>query len=136
MFKRVFFFEENREVLLLQKGEESLSKYKYDYIFSDYENTLLISSSIKSTICNYIRNERNLCFFTFGEEKLGKWISNYVIKPNKIFRIFLFILIPTLFTFLINFKFRKNKISVRLYYKIKQGLILQIYNGQHYKFNE
>ena len=73
LFKRVFFFEENREVLLLQKGEESLSKYKYDYIFSDYENTLLVSSSIKSTISNLIRNEKNLCFFAFGEEMLGTY---------------------------------------------------------------
>lgn len=71
MYKRVFFFEENREVLLLQRGTESLLKYKYDYIFSDYENTLLIASSIKSSISNLIRNEKNICFFSFGEEKLG-----------------------------------------------------------------
>jgi hypothetical protein len=82
LFKRVFFFEEDREVLLLQKGSESLSKYKYDYIFSDYENTLLIASSIKSTIANLIRTERNLCFFTFGEEKLGK--SKKITKIIKI----------------------------------------------------
>lgn len=69
--KRVFFFEENREDLLLQKGTESLKKYKYDYIFSDYENTVLIASSIKSTVANLIRNEKNLCFFAFGEENLG-----------------------------------------------------------------
>lgn len=70
--RRVFFFEENREDLLLQRGAENLLKYKYDYIFSDYENTLLITSSIKMTISNLIRNEKNLTFFSFGEEKLGK----------------------------------------------------------------
>jgi hypothetical protein len=72
MQKRVFFFEENREVLLLQNGDENLMKYKYDYIFSDYENTLLISSSIRSTISNLIRMDKNLLFFSFGEERLGK----------------------------------------------------------------
>jgi hypothetical protein len=71
LYERVFFFEENREVLLLQKGNESLRKYKYDYIFSDYENTTLISNSIKGIISNLIHNDKNVCFFTFGEEKLG-----------------------------------------------------------------
>jgi len=70
--KRVFFFEENRQVLLLQKGYQCLMKYKYDYIFSDYDNTLLIANSIKSTVTNLLRNEKNLSFITFGEEKLGK----------------------------------------------------------------
>ena len=80
--RRVFFFEENREVLLLQKGSESLLKYKYDYIFSDYENTLLIASSIKSTVTNLLKNEKNICFFTFGEEKLGKFnqSKNYILN--------------------------------------------------------
>jgi hypothetical protein len=73
MYRRVFFFEENREVLFLQKDGESLSNFKFDYIFSDYENTLLISSSIRSTILNLIRNDKNICFLTFGEEKLGKY---------------------------------------------------------------
>jgi hypothetical protein len=82
MDKRVFFFEENREVLLLQKGSESLMKYKYDYIFSDYENTLLISTSIRSSISNLIRNEKNLCFFSLGEEKLGSNFFNFFRKDQ------------------------------------------------------
>ncbi len=72
IYNRVFFFEENREVLLLQKATETLLKYKYDYIFSDYENTILIATSIKNSISNLIRTEKNLCFLTLGEEKLGK----------------------------------------------------------------
>jgi hypothetical protein len=72
---RVFFFEENREVLVLEKRAEILLKYKFDYIFSDFENTSLIASSIKMTISNLISNEKNLTFFSFGEEKLGN--SNF-----------------------------------------------------------
>jgi hypothetical protein len=57
---------------LLQKGSESLRRYKYDYIFSEYENTTLIANSIKGIISNQINNDKNICFLTFGEEKLGK----------------------------------------------------------------
>lgn len=71
---RVFFFEENREVLVLEKRAEILLKYKFDYIFSDFENSSLIASSIKMTISNLISNEKNLTFFSFGEEKLGKFV--------------------------------------------------------------
>jgi hypothetical protein len=69
--KRVFWFEENREVLYMQKGEEKLLNYRYDYVFSDFDPNNLICSSIKSTVTNLLRNEKNLCFLTFGEEKLG-----------------------------------------------------------------
>jgi hypothetical protein len=80
MFKRIFFFEENREVLLLQKAKDSTRRYKFDYIFSDYENNILIANSIKNIITNLIHNEKNLCFFTFGEEKLGKIV---ILKLGK-----------------------------------------------------
>jgi hypothetical protein len=70
--KRVYFFEENREVLLQQNGTETIKKYKFDYIFSDYENTLLISNSITSMIQYHISNQKNVCFFTFGEDNLCK----------------------------------------------------------------
>lgn len=68
--KRVFFFEENRENLLLQKEEENGS-YKYDYIFSDYDNALLIASTLNPVITQLIKNERNLLFLTLGETGLG-----------------------------------------------------------------
>lgn len=89
MYKRVYFFEENREVLFLQKGSESVSNFKCDYIFSDYENTLLISSSIKSTVTNLIRNERNLCFFAFGEEKIGKFHNKTFINSIYLYTVFI-----------------------------------------------
>jgi hypothetical protein len=72
MYKRVFFFEENREVLLLQTDRGSHRRYKFDYIFSDYENNILIANSIKTLVQNSVLNEKNLCFFTFGGEGLGK----------------------------------------------------------------
>jgi hypothetical protein len=74
-------------VLLLQKGKESLRRFNFDYIFSDYENNILIANSIKNMIAS---NEKNLCFLTFGEEKLGKFYlktgkTKFLFgNPNKI----------------------------------------------------
>jgi hypothetical protein len=85
LFKRVFFFEDNREVLLLQKGNENIRKYKFDYIFSDYENNILIANSINNMISNMILNQKNVSFLTFGEEKLGTYSHNPLGKTKFFF---------------------------------------------------
>lgn len=72
---RIFFFDENRENLFYQETKENNTntqiQYKFDYIFSHYDNTMLISRSINLMLANLIENEKNVLFITFGENNLG-----------------------------------------------------------------
>ena len=54
--QKVFIFDENRETLTL--NEKPYNKYKYDYIFSDSENPMIISSTLNAIIYPLIEAEK------------------------------------------------------------------------------
>lgn len=54
--------------------------YKYDYIFSDYDNTLLMSNTIDSILSALIENEKNITFITLGESNLGT--TKFLFGPS------------------------------------------------------
>ena len=64
--KKVFFFEENREILFLK--EKPFNKYKYDYIFSESENPMIISSTLNTFIYPLIEQEKNIIFLSIGKK--------------------------------------------------------------------
>ena len=97
--KRSLFFEENREVIYsnstttkntnntntpntnpkiipnttttdLSNTDNSNRKYKFDYIFSEYESTSIITEAIKYNIFNALKtNDKNVTFFSIGESE-------------------------------------------------------------------
>ena len=77
--KKVFFFDENRETLLLK--ESPFNQYKYDYIFSESENPMIISSTLNSFIYPLIEQEKNLLFLTIGKRDLIS--SNFIFGNNQ-----------------------------------------------------
>ena len=77
--KKIFFFDENREVLSL--NEKPYNKYSYDYIFSDFENPMIISSTLNAFIYPLIEAEKNLLFMTVGQKNLG--LSNFLFGTNQ-----------------------------------------------------
>lgn len=72
---RIFFIDENRENIFYQENQKNNNdtqiQYKFDYIFSHYDNTTLISRSINLMLENLIDNNKNVLFITFGENNLG-----------------------------------------------------------------
>ena len=66
--KEFFFFDETRETLFMNNNP---TQYKFDYVFADYENPLLVSNTFNSIITQIIESEEaNLLFVTFGEKSL------------------------------------------------------------------
>ena len=76
---KIFFFDENRETLSL--NQKPYNKYKYDYIFSDHENPMIISSTLNVFIYPLIEAEKNLVFMAIGQKNLGK--SNFLFGTNQ-----------------------------------------------------
>ena len=76
--KKVFFFEDNREILYLK--EKPFNKYKYDYIFSESENPMIISSTLNTFIYPLIEQEKNLIFLSIGKKNLNS--SNFIFGSN------------------------------------------------------
>ena len=64
----LFVFDENRENLILK--EKPYNQYKYDYIFSDFENPMIISSTLNAFIYPLIEAQRNILFLSFGRKSL------------------------------------------------------------------
>ena len=77
--KKVFFFEENRETLLLK--EKPFNNYKYDYIFSESENPMIISSTLNTFIYPLIEQEKNIIFLCIGKKNLDS--SNFIFGNNQ-----------------------------------------------------
>ena len=77
--KKVFFFEENREILFLK--EKPFNKYKYDYIFSESENPMIISSTLNTFIYPLIEQEKNIIFLAIGKKQLNS--SNFIFGSNQ-----------------------------------------------------
>ena len=77
--KKVFFFEENREILFLK--EKPYNKYKYDYIFSESENPMIISSTLNTFIYPLIEQEKNIIFLAIGKKQLNS--SNFIFGSNQ-----------------------------------------------------
>ena len=77
--KKVFFFEENREILFLK--EKPFNKYKYDYIFSESENPMIISSTLNTFIYPLIEQEKNIIFLSIGKKNLNS--SNFIFGSNQ-----------------------------------------------------
>ena len=76
--KKVFFFDENRENLILQ--EKPYNKYKYDYIFSESENAMIISSTLNTFIYPLIEQEKNIIFLGIGQRGLNS--SSFIFGNN------------------------------------------------------
>lgn len=73
LYKKVFFSDENRKTLNFSKNQETPNKsYKFDYVFSEYDNNISMQNQLKSLLSDNAKSEKNLTFVTFGEEKLGK----------------------------------------------------------------
>ena len=77
--KKVFYFDENRETLYLK--EKPFNQYKYDYIFSESENPMIISSTLNSFIYPLIEQEKNLIFLSIGKKNLNS--SNFIFGNNQ-----------------------------------------------------
>ena len=77
--KKVFFFEENRETLFL--NEKPFNQYKYDYIFSESENPMIISSTLNTFIYPLIEQEKNIIFLSIGKKNLAS--SNFIFGNNQ-----------------------------------------------------
>ena len=77
--KKVFFFEENREILFLK--EKPFNEYKYDYIFSESENPMIISSTLNTFIYPLIEQEKNIIFLSIGKKNLNS--SNFIFGNNQ-----------------------------------------------------
>jgi hypothetical protein len=75
----VFFFDENRETLFLK--QKPFNKYKYDYIFSESENPMIISSTLNTFIYPLIEQEKNLLFLCIGKRNLIS--SNFIFGNNQ-----------------------------------------------------
>ena len=75
----MFFFDENRETLLLK--ESPFNQYKYDYIFSESENPMIISSTLNAFIYPLIEQEKNLLFLSIGKRNLIS--SNFIFGNNQ-----------------------------------------------------
>lgn len=73
----MFFPENNRQELNLVLKGSPLRSFKSDYIFNEYENTILVFCKIKPQIVESLNAGKNLSFFTFGEERLGKNPTNW-----------------------------------------------------------
>ena len=77
--QKVFIFDENREILTL--SEQPFNKYKYDYIFSDSENPMIISSTLNAIIYPLIEADKNILFLTVGQRGLN--LSNFLFGSNR-----------------------------------------------------
>ena len=77
--KKVFFFDENRETLFLK--QKPFNQYKYDYIFSESENPMIISSTLNAFIYPLIEQEKNLLFLCIGKRNLIA--SNFIFGNNQ-----------------------------------------------------
>ena len=77
--QKIFFFDENREILTM--NEKPYNKYKYDYIFSDSENPTIISSTLNAIIYPLVETEKNILFMTVGQRGLGP--SNFLFGTNQ-----------------------------------------------------
>ena len=77
--KKAFFFDENRENLVLK--ESPFNQYKYDYIFSTSENPMIISSTLNAFIYPLIEQEKNLLFLSIGKRDLIS--SNFIFGNNQ-----------------------------------------------------
>ena len=77
--QKVFIFDENRETLTL--NEKPYNKYKYDYIFSDSENPMIISSTLNAIIYPLIEGEKNILFLTVGQRGLN--LSNFLFGSTR-----------------------------------------------------
>jgi hypothetical protein len=77
--QKVFLFDENRETLTL--NEKPYNQYKYDYIFSDSENPMIISTTLNAFIYPLIEAEKNITFMTIGQRGL----SNFLFGSNQNF---------------------------------------------------
>ena len=90
--QKIFLFDENREVLTL--NEKPYNKYTYDYIFSDFENPMIISSTLNAFIYPLIEGEKNLLFMTVGQKNLGNFLfgsnQNFFLGNNLLFKLFTF----------------------------------------------
>ena len=79
--QKVFLFDENRETLTL--NENPYNQYKYDYIFSDSENPMIISTTLNAFIYPLIEAEKNITFMTIGQKGLN--LSNFLFGSNQNF---------------------------------------------------
>lgn len=79
--QKVFLFDENRETLKL--NEKPYNQYKYDYIFSDSENPMIISTTLNAFIYPLIEAEKNITFMTIGQKGLN--LSNFLFGSNQNF---------------------------------------------------
>ena len=70
--QKILLFDENREILTLK--ERPYNKYEYDYIFSDFENPMIISATLNAFIYPLIEAEKNLLFMTIGQKNLGNFL--------------------------------------------------------------
>ncbi len=75
----MFFFDENRETLFLK--QKPFNQYKYDYIFSESENPMIISSTLNAFIYPLIEQEKNLLFLCIGKRNLIS--SNFIFGNNQ-----------------------------------------------------
>ena len=77
--KKVFFFDDICVTLFLK--QKPFNQYKYDYIFSESENPMIISSTLNAFIYPLIEQEKNLLFLCIGKRNLIS--SNFIFGNNQ-----------------------------------------------------
>jgi hypothetical protein len=90
IFKKAFLSEDDRQILNLQVKGNPVRNFKCDYIYNEYENTILMFCKLKPYIIELLNKDKNLSFFVFGQEKLGKFQfklgkTNFFFGKNKKF---------------------------------------------------
>lgn len=63
--------EDAKKTFIYQRDQGKRKKFQLDYIFSENEDNFTTANIIKKDLIKYLKNEKNLFFLTFGQEKLG-----------------------------------------------------------------
>ena len=118
--QKIFLFDENREILTLK--ERPYNKYEYDYIFSDFENPMIISTTLNAFIYPLIEAEKNLLFMTIGPKNLGNFLfgsnQNVLLGNDSLFN-YVFKAINQIMS-----KIKYDKILLELYKIINDKFII------------
>lgn len=70
--EKKFLIEDAKKTFIYQRDQGKRKKFQLDYIFSENEDNLNTAKTIKKDLVKYLKNEKNLFFLSFGQEKLGK----------------------------------------------------------------
>ena len=67
-----FIIDNEKKSIIYQRDKNKKRKFEFDYIFSQNEDSSSTSKAIKNDVLKYLKNDKNLFFMSFGQEKLGK----------------------------------------------------------------